>query len=73
MKNQAKAIKAIIASPPRPAPIPIAAFAPGDRLEHGEDKAVGVLEDVGVLDEVGLGGPEVLFGSRPLCISNISD
>jgi len=54
---------------------------PRDRFDCGEDKDVGVLEDVGVLgaadigvlDNIGLGGPEVLFGSRALCISNISD
>lgn len=60
MKYQANAI---IASP---APIPIPAFAPVLRLECGEDKATGVLTDVGALDKVGLGGPEVLFGSRAL-------
>ena len=78
MKNQAKAI---IASPPRPAPPPIPAFMPRGTPDCGEDKDVGVLEDVrvlgvadvGVLDNIGLGGPEVLFGSRALCISNVSD
>jgi len=63
MKYQANAI---IASPPRPAPIPIPAFAPVLRFECGEDRAIGVLADVGALEKVGLGGPEVLFGSRAL-------